>query len=137
MLARYIKMQLLVLVCGGLVGPIFLVVYFVLGGSSMLQWMLYVGLVITVSGVLIALGLTNYGAKAAAKKAELERIGVLALAQITGLTETGTRINNRPLVQVQLHISGTGIAPFDTEDRVIASVTRLGNLTAGGVLGLV
>ena len=127
MLARYIKMQLLVLVCGGLVGPIFLVV----------QWMLYVGLVITVSGVLIALGLTNYGAKAAAKKAELERIGVLALAQITGLTETGTRINNRPLVKVQLHISGTGIAPFDTEDRVIASVTRLGNLTARKLVVLV
>lgn len=31
MLARYIKMQLLVLLCGGLVGPIFLVVYFTLG----------------------------------------------------------------------------------------------------------
>ena len=30
MLARYIKMQLMVLLCGGLVGPIFLIVYFTL-----------------------------------------------------------------------------------------------------------
>ena len=31
LLARYLKAQLLVLLCGGLVGPIFLVVYFALG----------------------------------------------------------------------------------------------------------
>jgi len=30
MLARYIKAQIVVLVCGGLVGPIFLITYFVL-----------------------------------------------------------------------------------------------------------
>lgn len=39
MLARYIKMQLLVLLCGGLVGPIFLVVYFTLGLGSLMSWM--------------------------------------------------------------------------------------------------
>ncbi|CKT45036.1 Conserved membrane protein of uncharacterised function [Mycobacterium tuberculosis] len=130
MLARYIKMQLLVLLCGGLVGPIFLVVYFTLGLGSLMSWMFYVGLIITVADVLVALALTNYGAKTAAKTAALERSGVLALAQITGLSETGTRINDQPLVKVHLHISGPGITPFDTEDRVIASVTRLGNLTA-------
>jgi hypothetical protein len=75
-LARYLKTQLLVLLCGGLVGPIFLVVYFTLGLGSLLQWMLYVGLLITVADVLIALALTNYGAKSAAKTAELEQHGV-------------------------------------------------------------
>lgn len=137
MLARYIKMQLLVLVCGGLVGPIFLVVYFTLGLGSLMSWMFYVGLIITVADVLVALALTNYGAKTAAKTAALERSGVLALAQITGLSETGTRINDQPLVKVHLHISGPGITPFDTEDRVIASVTRLGNLTARKLVVLV
>jgi hypothetical protein len=129
-LARYLKAQLVVLLCGGLVGPIFLVVYFTLGLGSLLQWMLYVGLLITVADVLIALALANYGAKSAAKTAELEQHGVLALAQITGLTETGTRINEQPLVKVGLHIAGPGFVPFDSQDRVIASVTRLGNLTA-------
>ena len=137
MLARYLKTQLLVLLCGGLVGPIFLVVYFTLGLGSLLQWMLYVGLLITIADVLIALALTNYGAKSAAKTAELEQHGVLALAQITGLTETGTRINEQPVVKVNLHIAGPGFVPFDGQDRVIASVTRLGNLTARKLVVLV
>ena len=137
MFARYLKTQLLVLLCGGLVGPIFLVVYFTLGLGNLLSWMLYVGLLITVADVLIALALTNYGAKSAAKTAELEQHGVLALAQITGLTETGTRINEQPLVKVNLHIAGPGFVPFDSQDRVIASVTRLGNLTARKLVVLV
>jgi hypothetical protein len=136
-LARYLKAQLVVLLCGGLVGPIFLVVYFTLGLGSLLQWMLYVGLLITVADVLIAIALANYGAKSSAKTAELEQHGVLALGQITGLTETGTRINDQPVVKVHLHISGPGFVPFDSEDRVIASVTRLGNLTARKVVVLV
>jgi hypothetical protein len=130
MLARYLKAQLIVLLCGGLVGPIFLIVYYTLGMGDLMQWMLYVGLLITVADVLIALALANYGAKSSAKNAELEQHGVLALAQITGLTETGTRINNQPLVKVNLHISGPGFIPFDSQDRVLASITRLGNLNA-------
>jgi hypothetical protein len=136
-LARYLKTQLLVLLCGGLVGPIFLVVYFTLGLDNLLQWMLYVGLLITVADVAIALALTNYGAKSAAKSAELEQHGVLALAQITGLSETGTRINEQPVVKVNLHIAGPGLLPFDGQDRVIANVTRLGNLTARKLVVLV
>ncbi|MGO9350376.1 MAG: SHOCT domain-containing protein [Mycobacterium sp.] len=137
MLARYVKAQLLVLLCGGLVGPIFLVVYFALGQLSMLQWMLYAGLLVSVADVLIALWLANFGAKSAAKTAELEQYGVLALAQITGLSETGTRINEQPLVKLDLHISGPGLVPFDSQDRVIANVTRLGNLTARKLVVLV
>jgi hypothetical protein len=136
-LARYLKAQLLVLLCGGLVGPIFLIVYFTLGFGDLLQWMLYVGLLITVADVLIALALANYGAKSSASNAALEQTGVLALAQITGLTETGTWINNQQVVKVHLHISGPGFMPFDSEDRVIASVTRLGNLNARKVVVLV
>ena len=129
MLWRYIKAQLMVLLCGGLVGPIFLAVYFATGQSSLLKWMFYVGLLITAADVLIALALANFGAKSAAKTAALEQTGVLAIAQIIGMGETGTRINDQPLVKLQLHIEGPGIAPFDSQDRVIASVTRLGNLT--------
>src|SRR3954463_482875 len=129
MVWRYIKAQLMVLLCGGLVGPIFLAVYFATGQSSLLKWMFYVGLLITAADVLIALALANFGAKSAAKTAALEQAGVLALAQITGMGETGTRINDQPLGTLQLRIEGPGIAPFDSQDRVIASVTRLGNLT--------
>lgn len=138
MLARYIKMQLLVLLCGGLVGPIFLTVALVPGlGEFIGPWMFWTGLAITVVDVLVALALTNWGEQKAAKTALLEQTGVLALAQINGITETGTRINEQPLVKVHLHISGPGVSPFDTEDRVIASVSRMGNLTARQLVVLV
>src|SRR6202045_5487044 len=70
MFARYLKSQLIVLLCGGLVGPIFLIVFFTLGLGALLQWMLYVGLLITVADVVIALALANFGAKSSAKNAE-------------------------------------------------------------------
>jgi hypothetical protein len=136
-LARYLKAQLIVLLCGGLVGPIFLIVYFTLGFQDLLAWMLYVGLLVTIADVVIAIALANFGAKSSAKNAELEQNGVLALAQITGLTETGTWINNQQVVKVHLHISGPGFLPFDSEDRVIAHLTRLGNLNARKVVVLV
>jgi hypothetical protein len=129
MVWRYIKAQLMVLLCGGLVGPIFVAVYFAMGENGLLKWMLYVGLLITVADVLIALAIANFGVKSAAKLQALEQSGVLALAQISGMGETGTRVNDQPLVKLQLHIEGPGIAPFAAQDRVIASVTRLGNLT--------
>ncbi len=137
MLARYIKTQLTVLLFGGFIGPIFIVTYFALGQPSTISMLFYLGIVITVADVLIALWLTNFGAKSAAKKVELEQHGVLALAQITGLGETGTRINDQPLVKLNLRISGPGFAPFDSQDRVIASVTRLGNFNARKLVVLV
>ncbi|MCX2712169.1 SHOCT domain-containing protein [Mycolicibacterium sp. J2] len=137
MLWRYVKAQLMVLLCGGLVGPIFLAVFFATGASDLLKWMFWAGLLVTAADVLIALGLANFGARSAARTQALEATGVLALAQITGMAETNTRINDQPLVKITLHVSGPGIAPFTAEDRVIASVTRLGTLTARKVVVLV
>jgi hypothetical protein len=140
MLGRYVKAQLMVLLCGGLVGPIFLGVYFTIGqgvfGDSM-RWMFWTGLVITAADVLIAIALANFGAKSAAKTQMLEASGVLALAQVTAIGETGTRINDQPLVTIGLHIEGPGLRPFDVQDRVIASVTRLPLITGRKLVVLV
>jgi hypothetical protein len=43
MFIRYLKSQLMVLLCGGLVGPIFLIVYFATGQESLLKWIFFVG----------------------------------------------------------------------------------------------
>jgi hypothetical protein len=137
MLGRYLKSQMMVLLCGGLVGPIFLVVYFSFGELSMLKWMFYVGLLITAADVLIALALANFGAKSDAKTQMLEATGVLALAQVTGIAETGTRINDQPLVKLSLHVEGPGLTPFDTQDSVLASVSRLPMITGRKLVLLV
>src|SRR6187200_369559 len=137
MLGRYIKSQITVLICGGLVGPIFLAVYFATGQSGLLKCMFWVGLLITAADVLIALALANFGAKSDAKTQALEQSGVLALAQVVGIHETGTRINEQPLVKIDLQISGPGINPFATQDRVIASITRLPMITSRKLVALV
>ncbi|OBB28658.1 hypothetical protein A5792_22330 [Mycolicibacterium peregrinum] len=133
---RYVRIQAFVLLCG-IVGPIFLVIYFVAGGDPMMKWMFWAGLLITAIDILIALGITAAGSKSAAQNEKLEQVGVLALAQVTGIHETGTRINEQPLVKLDLQISGPGIAPFATQDRVLASVSRLPMITNRKLVALV
>ena len=50
---RYVKIQLFVLLCG-IVGPIFLVIYFATGADPMMRWMFWTGLLVTAIDVLIA-----------------------------------------------------------------------------------
>ena len=118
---RYIKVQLFVLLCG-IVGPIFLVIYFAAGAGPMLQWMLWAGLLITVLDVVIAVVITGFGARSAAKTKALEASGVLALAQVVGIHETNTRINDQPLVKLDLQVSGPGLTPFSTQDQVLSLI---------------
>ncbi|ADU01046.1 MULTISPECIES: SHOCT domain-containing protein [Mycolicibacterium] len=125
---RYVKIQAFVLLCG-IVGPIFLVIYFATGADPLLAWMFWTGLLITAADVLIALAITGFGARSAAKKQALEATGVLALGQIVGIHETNTRINDQPLVKIDLQVSGPGITPFSTQDQVVASVSRLPMIT--------
>jgi len=130
MLLRYLKAQAMVLLCGGLVGPIFLAVFFATGQEDLMRWMFWVGLLVTAADVLVALALAGFAARTQAKSQALEATGVLALARVTGLTETGTQINDRPLVKLDLHIEGPGLVAFDAHDRVIASIPRMPLITA-------
>ena len=149
MLARYLKAQIIVLVCGGLVGPIFLITYFVLPnmlgsfgtdmGSAVQQntaWMLWLGLLITVADVLVALWLANRGAKLSVKSAALHQTGVLTTAQILGFGETGMRINERPVVNLDLHIAGPGFA-FNSHKRVTVDISKQAVVTARKLVVLV
>jgi hypothetical protein len=55
---RYVVIQLMTFVCG-IVGPIFLFVYFAVQPDPTLKWMYWWGLFITAADVLIALGITS------------------------------------------------------------------------------
>ena len=149
MLARYLKAQIIVLICGGLVGPIFLITYFALPGmfgsfgpdvdsmaQQTTQWMLWVGALITVADVLVAVWLANRGAKSSAKSAALHQTGVLATAQIMGLAETGMRVNERPVVSLDLHITGPGF-DFGDRKRVTVDISKQAIVTARKLVVLV
>lgn len=59
---RYLVFQAMTLVFG-IVGPIFLVIYFASQPEPTLRWAYWAGLCITAADVLIALGLTSAAAK--------------------------------------------------------------------------
>jgi len=153
MLARYLKAQLIVLVCGGLVGPIFLITYFVLPGlmgdqfssvdssvgttiQQSTSWLLWVGALITIIDVFVALWLANRGAQSSAKMAALRQTGVLATAQIQGMGETGLRINEHPVVNLDLRITGPGV-DFTDRKRVTVDFTKQAIVTARKLVVLV
>lgn len=153
MLARYLKAQLIVLVCGGVVGPIFLITYFVLPGlmgdqfssvdssigttiQQSTAWLLWVGAFITVVDVFVALWLANRGAQSSAKMAALQQTGVLATAQIQGMAETGMRINDHPVVNLDLRITGPGV-DFTDRKRVTVDFTKQAIVTARKLVVLV
>ena len=127
MLMRYLKAQGMVLLCGGLVGPIFLAVYFALGPMARpyINWMFWVGLFITAVDVLAALALTNYGTKSAAKHDQLTRQGILALARTTGISDTAWFVNDQQMIKVNLHVEVPGQPGFDTQETMAASPTRM------------
>jgi hypothetical protein len=58
---RYVRIQLMMFVFG-IVGPIFLVLYFVSQPDPDMKWAYWAGLFITAADVLIALGLTSASA---------------------------------------------------------------------------
>lgn len=133
---RYLRIQAFILLCG-IVGPLFLAIYFMTGADPTLKWMFWAGLGVTATDVLIALALTSFGTRSAAKKAALERDGVVALARVTHIGRTNTHINNQPLVKLDLQISGPGIATFTSRDRVLASPDRMPMLNRGQLVALV
>ena len=93
--------------------------------EPILKWMFWTGLLVTAADVLIALAPDEQWRQVGRQVAVPRAQGVLALAQVTAISETGTRINDQPLVKINLHIEGPGLTPIDGQDRVIASVTRL------------
>ena len=139
MLRHYLKAQGLVLLCGGVVGPIFLAVYFALGPMArpVLNWMFWAGLVVTAADVLAALALANYGFKKAARHEVLTRSGVLTTARVTGIRDTPVSINDQQMIEVDLHIEVPGTVGFSTTETVAGSPTRMQVLGGHRLVALV
>lgn len=139
MLRRYLKAQGWVLLCGGLVGPIFLIVYFALGEMArpMLQWMFWAGLFVTAADVLAALALANHSARTEARHEFLRRNGVLAMARVTGIGDTPVFVNDQQMIEVDLRIEPPGQPAFDDQQTMVSSPTRMQTLTGHRLVAMV
>ena len=139
MLLRYLKAQLMVLLCGGLVGPIFLIVYFALGTMARpyINWMFWVGLLVTAIDVLVALALTSFGAKSAARHEELARSGVRVMARVTAISDTSWFVNDQQMIKVTLHFDVPGQPSFEAQETMASSPARMQILNGRTVVALV
>jgi hypothetical protein len=86
--------------------------------------------------VAVAWWLANRGAQSSAKTARLNQTGVLATAQIMGLAETGMRINEHPVINLDLRITGPGVA-FDDRKRVTVDFSKQAIVTSRKLVVLV
>lgn len=136
MLWRYLKIQTRILFYG-MIGPLFVVLYIASDRDPFMEMFLWSGLVVTGLCVLTAVWMTLAGAKSDAQKAELEQTGVLALARVVDIQETGTEIEGVPLVKLQLQISGPGIQPFASTDRVRSPLARVALIASRTLVALV
>ena len=139
MLGRYLTAQGTVLLFGGLVGPIFLIVYFALGSMARpyLQWMFWVGLFVTAADVLAALALANAGAKADVRHRQLTQQGAMVVARITGVSDTSWFVNDQQIIKVNLHFDVPGQPGFDAQESMAASPTRMQILNCHKLVALV
>jgi hypothetical protein len=99
--------------------------------------MLITGVGITIVDVLVAVAIAVIGANKARRTQQLEQQGALGMAQVVGVTETNTRVNNQPLIKLDLRIEGPGFAPFQAGDKVLASFMRVPNISARRLVVLV
>lgn len=127
MVKRYLKAQLFVLLCGGVVGPIFLAVFFAVGPMTRpaLNWMFWAGLIVTAVDVLAALALTVIGAAKQDRREHLSRYGVLTRARVVGIADTSWFVNDRQVITVTLRIEAPGFPAFETRQTVASSPTRM------------
>lgn len=67
---------------------------------------------------------------------ERERItkeGIPGVGRVLEMTETGTHVNNRPLIKVRLQVEAPGIAPFEVTSRVVVPYTSLAAFSSGTI----
>ncbi|SEH53520.1 hypothetical protein SAMN04489835_1113 [Mycolicibacterium rutilum] len=136
MLSQYLKVQSFALLCGA-VGPLFMILYFASGRDPFLVWFFWSGLAVTALTVVYSVTVVMKGQRTATRIAGLEKTGVLALAEVTGIEETGTYINERPLLKLELNFSGPGLEPFVSRTRVTASPVQLQMITNRNLAALV
>ena len=127
---NFVKTLAFMLVCG-IVGPIFLVIYFASGSSDLIGWMLWTGLGVTLLDVLIAFLIAIGRTNGQRKTYRLQQVGRRGLAEIVSIEQTGVRINDQPLLNLHVRIHGDDIAPFEAQAKSVIPDFRLPLLYQG------
>lgn len=133
---NFVRTLAFMLVCG-IVGPIFLIIYFASGSDPLIGWMLWTGLGVTLLDVVLAVAIASGRTASQRRSYRLGRTGRRAVAEILSAEQTGVRVNDQPLLVLKVRIQGADVTPFDDERRVVIAGLHLPLLYAGPVPVLV
>ena len=109
-----------------------LLLFFFVGGIAFWFAMpgIFIGQIWVGVSVLLAV---IFGALYAKQRGE-QRVateGIQGTAQILGMTQTGTYINEQPQVRLHMRVQAPGITPYELEKSFIVPLIALGSLSAG------
>lgn len=128
-----IKSVLFMLLCG-IVGPIFLVLSFVLDvpfGAA--DWLRPVGIGVTALMVAIGVFLGVWSYRRRAKKHRLATTGRVARGDVLAIEPTNMMVNNQPMIRLALRIHGPGVQPFEVDVKRVIPIALTGMLHRGVV----
>ncbi|MCX6398910.1 MAG: hypothetical protein NTX33_03125 [Propionibacteriales bacterium] len=130
LLRSVIRSTLFVLVAG-IVGPAFIVIGLSLGDEPGAEWMVPTGIGITVVDLLVGFLIGRHRHDAALRLHRLRQNGQPALAQVLSFDQTGVRINDQPVLLLQMRIHGEDIEPYEVQAREVVPEVRIPLLYAG------
>jgi hypothetical protein len=103
-----------------------------MGGMMWMTWALPV--VITVVVLFFVLRMFGGFAKAAKERARLLQVGIPAQAQIVGVQQTGTFINNNPEVVIYLNVQGPSGPPYPVQVKQVVPIFQAAQFQVGAVI---
>ncbi|HEY9312303.1 SHOCT domain-containing protein [Williamsia sp.] len=127
-LRTFVPILLFTLLCG-IVGPIFLVAYYIIDDPTV-GWMFYTGLGITILDVVIAFFVARFTYQGKRRRFELEQTGRLGVADVVSVEQTNVQVNDQPMMKLKLRIHGDGIAPFEADKRLVVPMMHLAALNS-------
>lgn len=120
---------LFMLVCG-IVGPIFLIMGLTVDEPGT-EWLLPTGIGITALDLVIGVVIGRGRHRTRQRLHRLRQNGRPARAQVLSFEQTGVRINEQPMLVLQLRIHGEDLEPFEAQAREVVPEIRVPLLYAG------
>ena len=117
---------------GSLGTGVFITVFFLLGGIAFTIVMpdIWIGQI----WIAVALVLGAVFFFLARRQAGMEKVkqeGIRGEAQVLGGEQTGTQVNDQPVMKLKLRVTAPGVQPFETVKRAIVPIFSVGRLGTG------
>jgi hypothetical protein len=97
-----------------------------------------IGVGLGITFIMIAVGYLFYRVfiRPSIEHSRIVKTGIRGTATILSLKETGTRINNQPLVKMKLEVTLPGSAPYTTDAKAVISYFHVSQFQPGAVVAV-